>query len=60
MKKIKGHFCSPSNPSHQTRPVDLAVMCEHWTPKGVCQVTSDIKYGNGQHLNHSNFLKEIP
>ena len=60
MKKIKGHFCSPSHPSHQTRPVGLAVMCEHWTLKGVCQVTSDIKYGNGQHLNHSNFIKEIP
>ena len=69
MKKIKGPKSSPSNPSnpshpshpsHQTRPVGLAVMCKHWTPKGVCQVTSDIKYGNGQHLNHSNFIKEIP
>ena len=23
MKKIKGHFCSPSHPSHQTRPDGL-------------------------------------
>ena len=59
MKKIKGHFCSPSNPSDQTRPVGLAVMFEHRTPKGVCQVTSDIKHGNGQHLNQSNFKKKF-
>ena len=43
-----------------TRPVGLVVMCEHWTPKGVCQVTSDIKYGNGQHLNHLYFIKGFP
>ena len=63
MKKIKGPFWLPSVQPvqpHLTRPVGLAVMCKHWTPKGVCQVTSDIKYGNGQHLNHSNFIKEIP
>ena len=28
-------------PSHQTRPVGLAVMCEHWTPKGDCKVTGN-------------------
>ena len=42
MKKIKGHKCSPSHPSHpshQTRPVGLAVMCEHWTPEGDSKVT---------------------
>ena len=38
----------PSIPSHQSRPIGLAVMCKQWTPKGVCQVTIDIKYGNGQ------------
>ena len=40
MKKIKGHKCSPSHPSkpsHQTRPVGLVVMCEHWTLKGDCK-----------------------
>ena len=26
---------------HQTRPVGLAVMCEHWTPKGDCKVTGN-------------------
>ena len=49
MKKNKGPFWLPSVQPHQTRPVGFAVMCEHWTPKGVCQVTSDIKYGTGQH-----------
>ena len=49
MKKIKGHFCSPSHPtpSHPT-PYDptpsnsgkaLVLRIEHWTPKGDCKVT---------------------
>ena len=27
----------PPVPSHQTRPVGLVVMCEHWTLKGDCK-----------------------
>ena len=32
----------PTRPSHQTRPVGLVVMCEHWTPKGDCKVAGNI------------------
>ena len=31
MKKFKGHFSGPSNPSHQTRRKGF-----HWTPEGHC------------------------
>ena len=57
MKKVKEHFCGPST-RQSVRPVPsnsaygLAVVCEHWTPKGDCKVT-----GNKEIPSN---IKEIP
>ena len=41
-KKLKDTFdYRPTRPTWQTRPVGLAVMCEHWTPKGYRKVTGN-------------------
>ena len=43
-QKLKDTFDDrpiPSITSHQTRPVGLVVLCEHWTPKGDCKVTGN-------------------
>ena len=56
MIKIKGHFWLPSHPFHPSVPSNsafgLAVVCEHWTPKGDCKVT-----GNKEIPSN---IKEIP
>ena len=36
MKKFKGHFSGPSNPSHQTRRFAPRRKGFHWTPEGHC------------------------
>ena len=36
MKKFKGQFSGPSDPSHQTRPSASLCRCSHWTPEGHC------------------------
>ena len=54
MKKIEGHKCSPSNPSHQTRAGALVVRVEHWTPKGDCTERGDKE----RYRNESDHKKE--
>ena len=45
MKKFKGHFSLPSDPSNPSRPVPsnsafgLACRCSHWTLEGHCRYT---------------------